>query len=231
MIDNNGWFAWAKRDPGPPEHWAFFGNRRNSMAAIYHHSLEGWFYPVNSNGHNEMKNPERAPTAWHGTIDNNGVLWQHYPVFAWLQASNGGNPYGPAFETEGLFDMPLTSVQVQTWLRIHADMRELTGNDYRRIPGGAGTRGLVEHREAPGAQTACPSERYAPLWSAIALKGNAMTEEQVRTIIREELAAIDPELGSTTNQAVRALVRRQRAMGRATGIEDIIRANDPEVVP
>lgn len=221
MIDANGWFSWAKRDPGPANRWAYFGNRRNALAAIYHHSLEGWFYPVNSNGHNEMKNPDRFPTAWHGTIDNNGVLWQHYPVFAWLQASNGGNPFGPAFETEGLFDMPLNDQQIETWVRIHADMRELTGNDYRR--GMGGTRGLVEHREAPGAQTACPSERYAPLWKRIA-EGGDVSKEEVAAMIAESEARMRAEIETARKTAIDPTLREYEA-NRWDAVHDAMRDN------
>lgn len=174
MITENGWFDWAIKDPGPLARWLAFDLARTPMDAIYHHSLEGWFNPVSSDGYNVMKDPARHPTGWHGTVVKRniwyptGTLVQHYPVFARLQHANGGNIIGPGFETEGVQAQPLLPEQVATWLRIHADMRAFTGKAYPRIPGN-GRIGLCEHREAPGGNTTeCPSERYAPLWAAIA---------------------------------------------------------------
>lgn len=171
-IDAAGWFDWAVRDPGPDGRWAEFWNARTPMDAIYHHSLEGWFNPVASEGYNVMNDIGRFPTAWHWTVTRQsiysppGTVYQHYPVFARLQHANGGNIIGPGGESEGLFNMPLLPEQVAAWQRIHADMRAFTGKDYLRLPGN-GQVGLCEHREAPGAQTACPSERYAPLWAVL----------------------------------------------------------------
>lgn len=63
-----------------------------------------------------------------------------------------------------------------------------------------------------------------------------MSPEEVRAIVNDVLAntVINDHKGApiaTRDQIFDALVRRQRAMGRATSLEDVIGANDPEVVP
>lgn len=63
-----------------------------------------------------------------------------------------------------------------------------------------------------------------------------MTEDQVKAIVNDVLAntVINDHRGApiaTRDQILDALVRRQRAMGRATSLEDVIAANDKDVVP
>lgn len=189
-ITNDGWITWAIRDPGPASRWAAFGNVITPVNAIYHHSFEGWFNPVSDgDGYNVMNDPGMAPTAWHGTVTSRpvkfkgaslppGTLFQHYPINARLQHANGGNVIGPGFELEGLAPTPITPDQVKTYLAIHRDIAEWTKKSYAR------PTGLVEHREAPGAQTSCPSERYAPLWAAIKAGGEVTKEEYEALLVR-----------------------------------------------
>lgn len=171
MIGADGFHDFAVREPGPPDReypW------RNSLANVYAHSLEG-----QRGSYSALTDPRRFPTGWTGTVAYDGTLYQHYPVWAGL--AHGGpnaNPNGPGYESEGMQYEPLTGAQVETWQRILADLEQFSGHPFPRLPG---TRtGLVEHREA--APTACPSERYAPLYAA--LEGD-MTPEQVRAIVDE----------------------------------------------
>jgi hypothetical protein len=193
MIDSAGWFDWAVRDPGPADRWANFGFAHTSMVAITHHSLEGFLRPLFTTGYSPMKDAARFPTAWHGSIlredtvilgklYRQGTLFQHYPVFARLQHGNSANTLGPGFESED-YAMPgntvrLTPGQSETWLRIHRDMREFTGRDFKRVPGSQ--RGLVEHREmtVPPGLTTCPNNLYDELWARIAQGDDAMTPEE-----------------------------------------------------
>jgi hypothetical protein len=149
------------------------------MDAIIHHSFEGWFNSIAGDGYNVAEDPTRNPTGWHGTVCSRiivhlgkayppGTLFQHYPVFARLQHANAANIVGPGFELEGTSAMLITDVQIETYKRIHADMRKFTGKSYERFPLGD-LVGLIEHREVPNSQTACPSNRYTPLWTSIAM--------------------------------------------------------------
>lgn len=183
-IDAAGFFDWAVRDPGPADRWAYFGRRHTDMTVLCHHSLEGYFRPVGSLGYNVMKDPQRFPTAWHGTVTRfelvyqghtypPGTLFQHYPITYWLQHGHAANSLGPGFEAEGFTAPystippedcgPLSPEQVATYRRMHADMAE-AGYAFTRNKGSM--LGLVEHREMSNGQTACPHERYAPLWAA-----------------------------------------------------------------
>lgn len=179
-ISKDGWFDWAIRDPGPESRWLVFGSTVTPMLAIYHHSLEGYFNPVAGPKYNVMDDPKTTPTAWHWSVTKDGAVYQHFPVFARLQHANGGNAIGPGGESEGFAGEPLTEPQTGAWLRIHEDMRVFAKQPFLRSTDGR--TGLCEHREAPGAQTACPSERYAPLWAAL----NNPAEDEVT---REEFEA------------------------------------------
>lgn len=177
MIDAAGFFDWAERDLGPPARMQW-GQGWTAMDCITHHSLEGSYTPIT--GYTPFRDANRFPTAWHGTIKRDGVLWQHYPVFVRLQHGNSANTRGPGFESEGFAGEPLTPEQVKTWLRIHADIAAFTGKSYTRVPGSQ--VGLVEHREmtVPPGGTACPSGRYAPLWAALE---DDMNESDTRALI------------------------------------------------
>lgn len=62
-----------------------------------------------------------------------------------------------------------------------------------------------------------------------------MTKDEVEALVlqkRQEWLNEEIDiLGSTQLQATEALVKRQRAMGRATTLADVIKANDPNEVP
>lgn len=169
MITPDGWFDWATRRAGPPDRpYAW----RNSMSSLFLHSMEGVIGLYSA-----LTDPNRYPTAWHGTVSRDGVLYQHYPVYAGL--AHGGpnaNPIGPGFESEGFAGEPLTRAQVQTWLRMIADMSSYTGRVFQR----PAESGLVEHGEV--APTACPSGRYAPLYEAIEGGDMALIDEVIQAL-------------------------------------------------
>jgi hypothetical protein len=205
MIDAGGWFDWALRDPGPADRATYMGGAPTAMTAIIHHSMEGLFSPVNGgDGYNVMRDRARFPTAWHGTVTRAGVLWQHYPVTARLVHAHAGNVRGPGFESEGFAPEPLTAAQVRTWRRIHADIAAFVGRPFTRVPGSG--VGLVEHREV--GPTACPSERYAPLWAAI-----AGDDEEEEAMSDDDLLALFA--GSEETDESGALLSREERLKRA----------------
>ena len=173
-ITPDGWFTWADRYPGPANRASYMGGQPTSMTAITHHSLEGWL-----GDYSALTDPARFPTSWHWTVPLSGNVQQHYPVTARLVHGNAANVLGPGGESEGLAPTPLNASQIAHWLHIHADIEVFTGKKFERIPGSR--RGLVEHREM--GPTACPSERYAPLWAAIS-GGTEMPDPRVDEIIK-----------------------------------------------
>ena len=164
MITQDGFHDFAVRELLPADRiypW------RNTMRRIYHHSLEGQlgFYRAQLGFYRAYNDPARHPTGWTGTVGYNGTLYQHAAVWAGL--AHGGpnaNPHGPGYEAEGVAGEPLTTAQVATYRRIHADLAAHTGYTYVRDGTNRDFR-LVEHGEA--APTACPSGRYAPLWESL----------------------------------------------------------------
>lgn len=215
-ISADGWFDWAVRDPGPDSRWAAFNHARTPMDTIVHHSFEGWYNSIAGDGYNVMEDPTRNPTGWHGTICTRnithkgktyppGTLFQHYPVFARLQHANAANITGPGFELEGVANMLITPEQIVTWKRIHADMRAFTGKPYlRRLTGSSSLVGLLEHREVPGSQTGCPSNRYLPLWASIAADAAKAIEEANKGddgMNKEEKEAFDTLSATVKEQA------------------------------
>lgn len=172
----DGWFDRAVRDPGPRERQQRFNN---TMQFITFHSMEG-----RRGGYNVMLDPKREGIAWHGTIGYNGVLYQHYPVFAGLyHGGPNANPYSPGFELEGgiddehldLIDEPATPAQTETVLYIIREMEDYLGRSLTRANGG-----IREHGEL--AQTSCPSGRYNEVWK---LLEEDMTKDEVLSLIKE----------------------------------------------
>lgn len=202
MLLPDGFFDFAIRDPGPQERWAAFGFARTPMTAITHHSQEGHstMVSVPSTGYNPMRDPARAPTAWHWTVvrrdhgwAQDGQMLQHYPVWARLQHGNEANILGPGGESEdgGVAEptVRLTEAQEETWLLIHQDMRDFTGLPYERVPGSQ--TGLVEHREMtrPPGLTQCPSNLYDNLWTRIAGGGFSVDDKARLTRLEGLIAA------------------------------------------
>ena len=161
MILPNGMFDFAVPEL-VPERWQPW---QNTGERIYFHSMEG-----NRGGYDVAKDPTRPGILWTGTIAKDGTLYQRAPWRTGLfHGGPNANPWGPGFELEGGVDdgiegvdEPATEAQIQTALRIIADIEAETGHLFIRDGTNADWR-LVEHREAD--QTACPSNRYDELWA------------------------------------------------------------------
>lgn len=177
--------VWA---PGPYERFqrptgGWKDSQHTAMSALIHHSMEGWFRMTENKFVPEYDNPSRE-SLWHFSVrkddstynpQRKAIIYQHAPAFARTIASSGANFAGPAIELEGLKDHPITDAQIESCLWLH---KQLTPHmapafRYERNPdaqtGDQLIWGLVEHRQFPTrhGSTACPSERYARLWSRI----------------------------------------------------------------
>lgn len=178
MTLKTGWFDFAVQEPGPPRRRIYSDN---NATVIVLHSMVG-----QRGAYSTMFDPAKSPTAWHGTVAYDGTFYQHYDIFAGLAASSEGNPYGPAFEAEGGFapyDEPLTTAQVETYLRIIRDMEGAFGRQYRP---GVKRVGLTEHNH--WGLTACPSGRYQPLYDAIV--AGALEDDMADPRVDSILAAL-----------------------------------------
>lgn len=173
-IDASGWLDWPEKRPGP----AFkVYDVVNLGAGIVWHSMEGW-YDWSVNG--ELDNPNRQ-ASWMFSIRLDGSLVQHYPISASCWASGNGlaNTHWWSVELEGLLSMPINAEQMMTAEALIAEWAEWSGKVPSRagqpLGGifGDGLKTMLEHREVDtivadnGGETACPSERYQPLWAAL----------------------------------------------------------------
>lgn len=174
-----------------------------------------------------------------------GSLYQMYPVTAstWTSGGREANTSLWAIEAEGgppgNESEPLTDAQVATLLRLCGEFEAHTGRAVMR-----GTT-FREHGEVARqygyAPTACPSNRYQRFYEALDRRQeeDEMTADQVRDIVRDEIRnwrlqenqREEKLLGATSLLVVEALVRRSRATAKAKSVEDVVKANDPEVVP
>jgi hypothetical protein len=196
-INGAGWLDWTDHFPGP-------GNKvyaePNAGLGIVWHSMEGW-YDWSFNG--ELMNPNRQ-ASWMFSIKLDGTLVEHYPITASCWASGNGlaNTHWWSVELEGLFSMPINAAQLMTAEALIAEWAEWSGKVPSRagqpLGGifGDGLKTMLEHREVDtivaenGGETACPSERYAPLWAA--LEGEIdMTRDELLQIL-QELGVVGP---------------------------------------
>lgn len=196
----HGIMDWAVQDPGPADRWAAMGNLKTTLVAATHHSMEGKLSLVSSpaSGYNAMRDPNRFPTAWHGSTlrearallfpDGSlrpfaaGTHFQHFPLNAQLQHGNYANILGPGWEAEDwphLNDSTLSLLpeQEETYLRLHWELARFSGNHFTRLPSHIS---LFSSPPASTAQirgliehrqvgqTACPSNLYTNLWKRIA---------------------------------------------------------------
>ncbi|HLF79615.1 MAG TPA: N-acetylmuramoyl-L-alanine amidase [Dehalococcoidia bacterium] len=186
MITADGYFDWARRDPGPSEKQ--YTAPCMSQGVINHSAVgyyNGWRSRLDdmSKDANGRFTPYAAASVT-GWVEKDGTLIQHYPITASCWASGNGianiafNAFEHAGGPPGNESEPLTAAQKAADLRIIRDLmahKKLT--QVRRItelaPGPArgaapapiGTTAfwLGEHNEAVtlwgGAPTACPSKR------------------------------------------------------------------------
>lgn len=185
--------------------------------------------------------------SWHFTIARDGRVWQH------LELNDGGyhagiganrtpswklwkghdfniNGYTIGIEHEGKTGEPYPAAQMQASAKLAAWLCEELG-----IP--ADRDHLIGHYEIDSVDRpndpgpTWPWDRYIELVEA----EMGMTEAQVLALIKRcQEDKEDDEvtrLGASQIDTVAALVARQRAMGRATTLEEVIAANDPNIVP
>lgn len=177
----DGWVDWAQQVPGMRQDKRY--PQPNIGAGIVWHSQEGGGLTSMVNIHQSD-----APPSFMFWLSLLGHLYQFSPVTAsvWCSGSLQANTLYWPVEAEGTSVMPLNDDQIGTALRLVGEWERHTGNEATR----PGT--MLEHREvatrwAPNAgPTACPSERYAPLWAAME---DAMTPEQLARLERLERLA------------------------------------------
>lgn len=172
-----GWIDWADHVPG-------LGNKvyaePNAGLGIVWHSMEGWY----DGSLRELMKPERQ-ASWMFSLKLDGTLVQHYPISAscWANGNFEANTRYWSVELEGTLAMPINPGQMMTAEALIAEWEDWSGKAAVR------PETLLEHREvatrwSPNAgPTACPSERYEPLWAA--LEGEDMTREQVLALLKE----------------------------------------------
>lgn len=184
----DGWLDWATREPGPANKQYPTPNRGIGIAW---HSMEGW-YPGSLA---ELMKPDRQ-ASWTFSLLRDGALMQHYPVTAscWASGNAGANTRYWSVELEGIQSMPIDDGQLRTALRIISEWEAHTGLVATREGEPDDGRTMVQHREvatlwSPNAgPTACPSERYARLWEALASRAqegeNVTLEERLGRLER-----------------------------------------------
>lgn len=188
-ISPDGWLIGVTRRPGP-EFKTY--DTVNLGEGIVWHSMEGWW----DGSMRELDRPERQ-ASWMFSISLDGSLAQHYPITASCWASGNGlaNTHWWSVETEGLFSMPLNEVQVKTARWLIGEWAAWKGKPVSR-EGDLYTKSMWEHREVDtlitpnGGDTACPSERYQPLWAALAGEED-MDEAKVNELINARLRALN----------------------------------------
>lgn len=189
-----GWIDWAERVPGPA--WKVYDTPNLGLGIVWH-SMEGWY----DGSLRELMKPERQ-ASWMFSLKLDGALVQHYPISASCWASGNGlaNTHWWSVELEGLFSMPINAAQIVTARRLIEEWAAWSGKAPSRVGDplggifGDGRKTLLEHREVddiatPNAgATACPSERYQPLWAALE---DDMTRDEVIELLAE-LAVAGP---------------------------------------
>lgn len=185
----DGWVDWAKRRPGPANK---VYAEKNKRLGICLHSMEGWL----EGSFRELDKPDRQ-ASWTFSLSLTGDLYQHYSVDSsiWASGNFKANTSYVALELEGLASMPINAPQLKTLMRL---LLELGYTE----PGVT----IREHRqvwnlETPNAgPTACPSERYAPLYAALK-EENDMTTDEVNALIDKRIKALQDSgaLASTTD--------------------------------
>lgn len=173
MINQDGWFDWMERRPGPADK---VNSNWNNVRLYIPHSAVGYYGGWQSRLFSQDRRSDGLYTAYaaasvHGWINYDGTCIQHYSIFSscWASGSLWPNNNGISFENEGGYspeNEPLTVEQVLANVRILVDLAawKNEGLDYWRRPTSVGDLNatLYEHRECTrwgSAPTACPSNR------------------------------------------------------------------------
>lgn len=194
MITPDGFVEWAIRHPGP----AFKQyDVRNRQEGIVFHSMEGWL----AGSFAELDKPERQ-ASWMFSCSLDGTLYQHYPVWTSCWASGNGlaNTHWWSLELEGVYTMPINLEQARTVTRVIAEWHAVRPDKQVSRVGDLYSKTLWEHREVdtlatPNAgDTACPSERYQPLWAA--LGEGVMAPEELELLLAIATVVAGPATGA-----------------------------------
>ena len=176
----NGYFDWAELEEAPIGRINYLSDGQPiTVDMMTHHSQEGWYSTYKT-----QYIPERFPTAPTGVVMQSGELIQICPYNIPTVHSNFGNYRGPGYEADGTNKYMLTPQQIDTYLRIHAELRNVTGRQLLRWTGKYGDfppeepdiLWLTEHKQT--GLTECPSDRYIELWELYNTE-ESMNPEQV----------------------------------------------------
>src|SRR3990167_3451057 len=188
MIDNQGWFDWAVKAPGPPD--KKYTELNISQGIVFHSAVGyygGWASRLFST-ERDINNPTRysryAAASVTGWIGYDGKLTQHYPIniSCWASGNRYANTHFNAFEEEGGYNPvnePLREAQIITSVRIIRELSSFKGWTFKRLP--LLERTGWEHNECVtiwgGSFTACPSSRIP--WNEFSrrLEGNMADDE------------------------------------------------------
>ena len=201
MVIVNGWVEGISRRPGPLNK---LNDGVNDSLGIVCHSMEGGL----EGSLNEMFRPERQ-ASWMFSNPKVGGLIQHYPVTArpWTSGNAKANNTLWSVESEGRAGEPLNANQVANMMWLAREFEDYTGVTATRSE--TGGRTIWEHREVwnwatPNAgPTACPSGRYEPFYEALAAAQEPdVTDEQIRTIVREEMTRREDDAAKRLNAAI-----------------------------
>lgn len=155
------WISWAIKAPCPPGYDGYPNDpdrRLDEILYIVNHSAEGW-RPALVLGHRPGQS-----ASWTFSVMQNGDLYQHLPLekLAYTSGSYEANRDGIGREHEGVAGTLITPAQVQTDLRLDAELKVLCPNLRPLVKG----QGYREHSELTNGVTSCPSGRIQPLYEA-----------------------------------------------------------------
>lgn len=167
---------------------------------------------------------------WAGG-DGGGSTWNAQQYYLHVEVS------------QGTIDSPFTEESIESAAQFTAEQSRIYGFEIVRIPFlaqvGVPPEGICDHQNSANGRKLGKSDP-GPLWPwdrfiararELAQQEDGMTDDQVKEIVRAILRDEVTELGASRDQVMDALVRRQRAMGRAATLADVIKANDPQEVP
>ena len=190
----DGYFDWAKRDPGPPD--KRYTELCLSKGIVFHSAVgyyQGWRSRLFSM-ERDVNDPTRyslyAAASVTGFILYDGTLMQNYPIdiSCWASGNRYANTHFNAFEEEGGYNPvnePLREAQIITSVRIIRELSSFKGWTFKRLP--LLERTGWEHNECVtiwgGSFTACPSSRIP--WNEFSrrLEGN-MADDELRRYMK-----------------------------------------------
>ena len=183
------WYPQAIRRDGPAGRVS--GPPQEKHGAIYH-SMVG------------KARPQQTGNSWQFGVFKDGLVEQYYPVTAWCwHSGDRDDPGSDITNNRDLFGIeheggpvgnesePLTArqlaatIELTKWALAEGHIHDLT----RTGP----HRGLWEHREVRA--TACPSERFTPIWDTIIERASAPPPDEEEDEMRNPLVLLYAEEG------------------------------------